>query len=174
MDKKDEEIQRKLLELESTVLKESQAAQQHLVPARESSPELIVNRNNQTPIIKNELCYFSGIGLILTGVLMFFNHVRLGSGFLAMFGFGGGGFGLLLIPLMIGIGWIIYNSKSKIGWLVTAASGAVIFFAVLSSLIMTFPQMSLLGLVLMLLPFAAGVALVLKGMGGPKSLQENK
>ncbi len=37
---------------------------------------------------------------------------------------------------------------------------------------MTFPTMSLLGLVVMLIPFALGGALLLKSVGGPKGLKQ--
>jgi len=72
------------------------------------------NLTTQTTSVTNDLCYFGGIGLILTGLFMFFNHLKVGTGFLNMLGMAGGGFGLLLIPLMIGIGWLIYDPKSKI------------------------------------------------------------
>jgi hypothetical protein len=173
--KKDDEIQRKLAELESVVLKETpmhpsvietrtdltHSGAQH--PGTHPSPQTSVG---------NDLCYFSGIALILTGLFMFFNSVRVGTGFLNMLGMGGGGFGLLLIPLMIGIGWLIYNPKSKIPWILTSAACAVICFSVLSSLIMSFPQTTLLGLIMMLLPSAAGGALLLKGIGGPKAIED--
>jgi hypothetical protein len=89
-----------------------------------------------------------------------------------MLGMGGGGFGLLLIPLIFGIGWLIYDVKSRWAWLVTAAVTGVIIFSVLNSLVLNFPQISLLGLVMLLLPFAAGGALLLKGVGGPKAIKE--
>jgi hypothetical protein len=175
MNKKDEEIQKKLAELESVVLKETP-----MHPSVLETRTDLTHSGSQHPgrhpaqqsSVGNDLCYFSGIGLIITGLFMFFNHIRVGTGFLNMQGMGGGGIGLLLIPLMIGIGWLLYNPKSKIPWILTAASCAVVCFSVLSSLIMSFPQMTFLGMILMLLPFAAGGALLLKGMGGPKAIED--
>lgn len=177
MSKKDDEIQRKLQELESAVLKESTTqSQQHLTtPNSSTSPELVsLNKKKDLPqpSVQNDLQYFGGIALILTGLFMFFNHVKVGSGFMSMLGIGGGGFGLLFVPLMLGIGWLIYDSKSKIAWFLTAASCATVVFSVLSSITMQFPTLSFLGLMLMLLPFAAGGALLLKGMGGPKAIEQ--
>lgn len=103
---------------------------------------------------------------------MFFNHVRVGSGLLGMLGMGGGGFGLLLIPLMVGISWIIYDHKNRWAWLLSAAVTSVIIFSVLNSLVLSFPTISLLGVIMLLLPFAAGGALLLKSVGGPKAIQE--
>ena len=104
---------------------------------------------------------------------MFFNHVHVGTGFLQALGWGGGGFGLILIPLIFGLGWLMYDSKNKVAWLLNSVVCGVIIFSVLSSLIMTFPTTTLLGVIILLLPFAAGGALLLKGAGGPKGL-ENK
>jgi hypothetical protein len=175
MSNKDDEIQAKLKELESAVLKESiTQSQQHLTSTTPTSSDLMSLEKKQLPAqpqsVQNDLQYFGGIALILTGLFMFFQHVRIGTGMMGMLGFGGGGFGLLFIPLMFGIGWLIYDSKSKIPWMIVAGSCALVVFSVLSSISMIFPQMTFLGLILMLLPFAAGGALLLKGMGGPKAI----
>lgn len=175
MSKKDEEIQRKLQELEAAVLKESVTPKEtsHPLVTPEKSTELLTTPKNQVQsTVQNDLCYFAGIGLILTSLFLFFNHIRVGTGMLQLFGMGGTGFGLLLIPLMTGIAWLIYDSKSKAGWLLCAASCAVICFSVLSSLVMTFPNLTLLGTIMMLFPLAAGSGLLLKGMGGPKAIED--
>lgn len=174
MNKKDEEIQRKLQELESAVLKENTLKEtpQHLTTANKSTELTASHKQLPQTSVKNDLCYFGGIGLILTGIFMFFNHVRVGTGMLAMLGMTGGGMGLLFVPLMIGIGWLLYDSKNKVAWLLTTGTCAIIFFSVLNSLVMSFPAMSMLGMIMMLLPFAAGGALLLKGMGGPKAIED--
>ncbi|MCC6977048.1 MAG: hypothetical protein IT343_01910 [Candidatus Melainabacteria bacterium] len=169
MNRKEEEIKKKLLELETTVLKESPS---QLASEQKGTTLKTGSTDAPSTTVKSDLCYFGGLGLIGVGLLMFFQHVTVGSGFMAMLGMGGGGFGLLLIPLMIGIGWMFYDSKSRAGWMITAGSCALIFFAILSSLRMTFANMSLLSTILMLLPFALGGALLLKGMGGPKGVED--
>jgi hypothetical protein len=174
MDKKDEEIQRKLLELEATVLKETPQAS--LPTTRGTASGLTANTHTDSgkpkTTVGQDLCYFLGLGLIFTGILMFFNHVRVGTGMLQMLGMGGGGFGLLLIPLMVGLGWLMYDSKSRAAWIITAGTIGTVVFSVLSSLVMSLPQISLLGMIMLLLPFAAGGALLLKGIGGPKAIQD--
>lgn len=169
MNRKEEEIKKKLLELETSVLKE---APSQLASDAKSTVLKTPGSEKPSTTVKSDLCYFGGIGLIGVGLLMLFQHVTVGSGFFGMLGLGAGGFGLLLIPLMVGIGWMFYDSKSRAGWMITAASCALIFFAILSSLRMNFPNLSLLSMVFMLLPFAFGGALLLKGMGGPKGLEE--
>jgi hypothetical protein len=106
----------------------------------------------------------AGFGLLLTGVFMVLHHVQVGTGMMSWFGFGGQGFGLLLVPLLVGIGFLLYDYKNRLGWVLTAASIAVVIFAILSQLVMWFPHMSLFGLLLMFLPFAGGGACIAKGM----------
>lgn len=168
MNRKEEEIKKKLLELETSVLKESPGSL-----ASEQKSTTLTTGGSQAPAttVKSDLCYFGGLGLIGVGILMVFQHVTVGSGLMGMLGFGGGGFGLLLIPLMVGIGWMFYDSKNRAGWVITAGSCAMIFFAILSSLRMNFANIPLLSLIMMLLPFAIGGALLLKGMGGPKGVE---
>lgn len=163
MGRQDDEIQRKLNELEASL--------DYATGEEESTTVLKVPTDSQvsTTGIASELNIFMGLGLLLTSVLMIFHHVKVGTGWLSWFGFGGQGFGFVIVPLLIGLGLIFYNTKSKAGWVITAASCALIFFAVLSQLVMTFPTTSLLGLIIMFLPLALGVAMLMKGLSGQKA-----
>jgi len=158
-------IEEKLNELEHDLDRKSGAE----LPASVSSQDLI-KPVSLTPV-KDDLYYFSGIALIFFAVLVFFQHIRLGTGLIQALGIGTGGFGLLILPLLIGIGLIVYNQKNKIGYAIVAITSALIFFAVLSSLIMTFAPISLLGLIVLLAPLAVGSAFVVKGMGGVKGVE---
>lgn len=171
---KDEEIQKKLIKLESAVLKESTE-----VTAPQRSTELIDTdiqgiRNSKESLAptKDDFKYFGGMALVTLGLFLLFQHVKLTTGW----GFWGmsatHGIGLLLVPLIFGIGWIFYNAKNIWGWIITAVTVVTMIFAVLSSLRLQFDQMSMLGVVFMLLPFAFGFALILQGIGGPKGLQQ--
>lgn len=165
MDRQKQEIERKLIELQSAVESEPKNSISVNKPSTEVTAELSTD-------IKSDLCFFGGLVSIALGLLMLFQHVRVGTGFMAALGFGGQGFGLLMIPLLIGIGWIMYDAKSRAGWAITSITCLVICFTVLSGLIMTFPTTSLLGLIFMLLPFALGGMLLFKGLGGPKGVKE--
>jgi hypothetical protein len=170
MNKKDEQIEKKLIELEARVVDEEKTS---VAPrAASSSVTLTTSKSEPQVEVGRELQFFAGIGLLFTGILMLFNHVRVGTGLFQMLGIGGGGFGLLMIPLLVGIGWAFYDSKSKWGWTIMAFSVGLIFFSILSSLVMSFPGISLLGLIMMLAPLAFGGALLLKSMGGPKGVQQ--
>jgi len=170
MNKKDEQIEQKLIELEARVVDEEKTS----LSSKPASSGVSVTSSNIEPQVDvgRDLQFFAGLGLIFTGLLMLFNHVHVGTGFFAMMGLGGGGFGLLMIPLLVGIGWAFYDSKSKWGWTIISCTVGLIFFSILSSLVMSFPGISLLGLIMMLAPLAFGGALLLKSVGGPKGVQQ--
>lgn len=179
--KKEEEIERKLKELEAAIVKETppvlkESAQLSNIPksselqSQKNEPVSATTESTSTSA-GSDICYFSGLCLIFLGLAMMFQHVRIGTGFMNMLGLGGHGIGILAIALMIGIGWLFYDSKSKIAWFITIGGCVAIVLGVLSSLVMNFPSLSLLSLIMMLLPFAAGGALLLKGMGGPRGVQ---
>jgi hypothetical protein len=162
------DVEKKLKELEQDI---SRTPHPHMdLPMSVSSQELITTSNSTT--LKDDLYYFSGLALIGFAVLVFFQHVHVGTGLFQALGLGAGGFAILLIPLLIGIGLIVYNTKNKIGYGIVSVTCALIFYTVLSSLIMTFTPVSLLGLIIMLLPLAVGGAFVVKGMGGPKGIED--
>jgi len=159
MTKPEDEIKEKLAELEADL---EEAPQLPASKGKESAVAPLAKQPAQEDIASDlNLCI--GFGLLLLGSFLILNHVQVGSGFMAWFGFHAAGFGLTIIPLMIGLGMLFYDYKNRLGWIITIASLALIFFAVLSQLVMTFPSMSLLGLVIMFLPFAAGGALIAKG-----------
>ena len=79
---------------------------------------------------------------------------------------------MMLIPLLVGIGMLVYNPKNKIGWLLTAGMCLLIVLSVLGSLVMYFPMLSFMEMIIMLLPMAIGAVLLIKGVGGPKGLED--
>lgn len=156
----EDEIKDKLSELEASLESASGPPAVTVKPAALASAR---GSSGAADDLSSDLHLCLGFGLVLLGCFLVMNHVQVGTGFMAFFGFHQAGFGLAIIPLMLGIGLLFFDYKSRLGWILTVASLALILFAVLSQLFMTFPPMSLLGLVLMFLPFAAGGALIAKG-----------
>ena len=124
-------------------------------------------------IVKSDSQLFAGIGLFVIGLIMLFQHIKVGTGALAFLGIGSGGFGFILLPLLVSIGWVFYNPKNKFAWGLGALSLIMIFVSVLSSIIMYFPTMSLLASITMLVPLILGISLIVKGIGGPKAISQN-
>jgi len=160
MSKQDEEIKKKLMELEASL------------PEETIQPPAVRPANTEvskpTDSVESDLYLVIGFGLLLTGIFLFMHHAQLVAPVSSWLGFGSPGFGLILLPLLLGLGFVFYDYQNRVGWVLTAASCALIFFAVLSQLVMYFPSMTLLGVMIMLLPLAAGGALIAKGLKSRK------
>ncbi len=161
MTRPEDEIKEKLAELEASLEEAPQ-----LPASSQKSASVAPVAKEQIPSgdeMASDLHICVGFGLLLLGCFLVMNHVHVGTGFMAWLGFHQAGFGLAIIPLLLGIGLILFDAKSRSGWILTVAAVALILFAVLSQLVMTFPTTSLLGLVIMFLPFAAGGAFLARG-----------
>lgn len=169
---KDEEIQKKLIKLESAVLKESTEVSAPQKSTELTATERAGSANQLEAPTKDDFKYFGGMALVMLGLFLLFQHVKLTTGYWFWGMSATHGIGLMLIPLIFGIGWIFYNAKSMWGWIITAVSIITMVFTVLATLRLQFDQMSMLGVIMMLLPFAFGFALILQGIGGPKGLQK--
>jgi hypothetical protein len=86
-------------------------------------------------------------------------HVKVGSGFLAMLMGGSGGLALFLLPLLAGIGMMIYNYKNKWGSIITGGSCALMLLAILFTLNFNFPTLTLMQTVMMFFPLPSVVPL---------------
>jgi hypothetical protein len=113
--------------------------------------------------------FFLGVVMLIGGFYLFFNSVMVTHRFhlgYPLFNMGGISItsGLLLIPLIIGIGIIFYNSKNPIGWLLFVAALVTITFGVLSSIEFRMNRMSLFNLMLILTLFIGGLGLFLSSL----------
>ena len=75
-----------------------------------------------------------------------------------------GGFGLTLLPLLIGIAFLFYNGRSVVGWLLTSVGAAIILAGVLMNMDIYFRQTSLFNTVVMLGLLFGGLGLVARSL----------
>lgn len=106
--------------------------------------------------------FLIGLGMTIAGGFLFMNHVTVGQSF--WYFFGRNTQGLVLIPLIVGIGFLFFNSKSIIGWILTGAGGLTIFLSVIVSLRFYFPRTSLFNLIVMLVLLVGGIGLILRSL----------
>ena len=99
-----------------------------------------------------------GLACSIMGGYLIMSQITVTSGYWQWWG--PNTFGLTLIPLAIGIGFLSFNAKSLVGWIVAGASLLIIFTGVLSSLVIYFRQTSLFTMILMLALFAGGLGLM--------------
>ena len=111
--------------------------------------------------------FFLGLALALLGGYLVLNQVQVSSSF-NFFGLWGwnrpAGFGLTMLPLLIGIGVLFFDGSSKIGWILSAGGLLVILAAVLMSLSISWAPTSLFNTLLMFGMLAGGLGLIARSL----------
>jgi len=116
-----------------------------------------------------------GFVLAVAGGYLLTSQVLVGAGpFGGVAWFGPTSFGLLLIPLLLGIGLLCFNAKLLIGRLLVAAGAVILLASVLSTLRITFLPTSLFTTLLMLTMLVAGLGLVARSIMGVGSRDDDK
>jgi hypothetical protein len=109
--------------------------------------------------------FFIGVILAAIGGYLITNQVTV-TGAFNFFGgrFGGGGFGLTMLPLLIGIGALFFNGKSILGWLLTVGGVGIILASVLMNMRIYWQSTTLFNTVIMWGMLAAGLGLVFRSL----------
>ncbi len=103
--------------------------------------------------------FFIGLMLAVAGGWLLTNQVTVTTGgYWHLWGMNG--FGLSLIPFILGTGLIFFNGKSIAGWLLLAAGLVIVFVGILSNLRIYFEPTSLFNTLLMLGLLAAGLGMM--------------
>lgn len=100
--------------------------------------------------------FFIGLMCAVAGGWLLTNQVSVSSGGGWMI-YGYNGFGLSLIPFILGTGLIFFNGKSIMGWLLLAAGLVIVFVGILANLNLYFRPTSLFNTLLMLALLAGGI-----------------
>ena len=111
--------------------------------------------------------FFVGLILAGAGLYLVLNQVTV-TGSFNIFGFlglgSGGGFGLTMLPMLIGIGVLFFDGKSVLGWLITILGCAMIMAAILMNMSIFFRPTSLFNTILMFGMLAAGLGMVFRSL----------
>lgn len=103
--------------------------------------------------------FFIGLMLAVAGGWLLTNQVTVTTGgYWHLWGMNG--FGLSLIPFILGTGLIFFNGESIAGWLLLAAGLVIVFVGILSNLRIYFEPTSLFNTLLMLGLLAAGLGMM--------------
>jgi hypothetical protein len=78
--------------------------------------------------------------------------------------YGGNTFGITLLPMLFGIGILIWNGRSAIGWLLTAAGALFIVAGVIANLHIYFRPATLFETIVMLTLLVGGLGLIARSM----------
>jgi len=117
--------------------------------------------------------FFIGFIMMCGGFYLLLNAISVSSNFgmgSRLYGFSalGGNYsitsGIIMIPFIIGIGIIFYNSKNILGWLLALGSITGLIFGVISSIRFTFKTMSAFDLITILVLAMGGLGLFLRSL----------
>jgi len=106
--------------------------------------------------------FFLGLIMAVAGAYLLTNRVMVVSSFWSIWGYSG--FGLTLVPLIIGIGMLFFNGKSIAGWLLLVVGIVIIIAAILMNLHIYFQPTSLFGTIVMIVLLAGGIGLIFRGL----------
>jgi uncharacterized protein len=104
------------------------------------------------------------VGLIMAGVgaYLLLNQVQVTTSFWRFGQYGG--FGLTLLPLLVGVAFLFYNGRSVVGWLLTGVGAAIILANVLMNMDIYFRQTTLFNTLVMLGLLFAGLGLIARSL----------
>ena len=104
------------------------------------------------------------MGLLMTGVgaYLILNQVQVTTSWGHFWGFNS--FGLSMVPLLVGIGYLFYNGKSVIGWILTLLGFGIILAGILMNMDIYFRTTSLYNTLLILALLAGGLGLIAKSL----------
>lgn len=110
--------------------------------------------------------FFLGLAMMCGGFYLLLNNIIVSSSFglgSRLFGFGSAGVtgGMILIPLIIGVGMVFFNAKSALGWLLSIGSLGALIFGVIASVSMSLRSMSAFELIVILTLAFGGLGLFL-------------
>ena len=115
--------------------------------------------------------FFLGLVMMCGGFYLLLSSVIVSSSFglgSRLYGVGGFGItgGIILVPLVIGVGMIFYNARSYLGWLVTVVAFFAMVFGVISSVSLDLRTMSAFSLITILVLAFGGLGLFLRSLRG--------
>ena len=113
--------------------------------------------------------FFIGLVMMIGGGYLFLDAIQVTHHFhmgRALYSFGGVRLttGLTLIPLIFGIGFIFYNAKNPIGWVLSGVSLILIGFGIISSIQFRLRHMSAFELIMILILLVGGIGLFLSSL----------
>ena len=106
--------------------------------------------------------FFLGLAMAVVGGYLLLNQVQVTTSF---WNFGRySGFGLTLLPLLVGVAFLFYNGKSVVGWLLTSLGAAIILANILMNMDIYFRQTTLFNTLIMLGLLFGGLGLIARSL----------
>jgi hypothetical protein len=106
--------------------------------------------------------FFIGVVMAAAGGYLILNQVQVTTSYWRFGQYGG--FGLTLLPLLVGVAFLFYNGRSIVGWLLTLAGAGIILAGVLMNMDIYFRQTTLFNTIVMLVLLFGGLGLIARSL----------
>ena len=106
--------------------------------------------------------FLIGFAMAIAGAYLLTNQVTVTTGYWHLWGYNA--FGLSLLPLIVGIGFLFFDGKSAVGWVLTIAGAVIVFIGILMHLDIYFRPTSLFNTLVMLVLLTGGIGLVARSL----------
>jgi hypothetical protein len=108
--------------------------------------------------------FLLGLAMMAVGIYMVFSRVTVHTSFWRFFGSTQASFGVMLVPLLFGIGVLAFNGRSILGWVLSAGGIGLILVGILMNLDIYFQPTSLTATIIMFALIAGGLGLFAKSL----------
>ncbi len=106
--------------------------------------------------------FLLGLAMSVAGAYLLTSQVMVTSRSWSWWGFNG--FGLSLLPVLVGIGILFFNGRSVLGWLLLFTGAVIIGAGILMNLSIYFQPTSLFNTLVMLGLLAGGIGLIARAV----------
>jgi len=106
--------------------------------------------------------FLFGLAMAVGGGYLLTNQVTVSSGYWQLWGYNA--FGISLIPLLVGVGFLFFDGRSKVGWVLTLLGALVILLGILTNLTIFFRPTSLFNTIIILVLLAGGLGLIARSV----------
>jgi hypothetical protein len=103
-----------------------------------------------------------GLVMVAVGGYLILNQVTVATGFWGLWGYNA--FGLTLVPLLGGIGWLFFDGHSAFGWVLVMLGAAIILAGVIANLHIYFRPTSLFNTLIMLGLLVGGLGVIARSL----------
>lgn len=106
--------------------------------------------------------FFVGLAMVVVGAYLLLTRVTVGSSAWMLWGYSA--FGMSLVPLLIGVGWLFFDGRSIGGWVLTGLGVLIIFAGIIANMHIYFAATSLFDTLVMLVLLAGGIGIIARSL----------
>jgi len=115
------------------------------------------------------MAFLMGILMMGSGLYLMLNSIHTTQSFTLSYGlYHWRGYtattGMIMVPFMLGIGWLFFSPKAWGGWLLTIASLAAFILGVITSVHFRLRTMTAFDLILIIVLMVGGIGLMLRSL----------